>query len=189
MLPQSERRRIVDSWVVEYPASWASICRAIEDDGLAERTLVASAVPGAITDRQPPPSIVMQALEAGDLRRSPGAALALAISPASVWEREIVYEAIRISDGPDDMKAFADDVEAFAYDSLETEHRDRVVRQAARIDSSLPLENFPAASRTLRAGCELVLGDPGAQEAVVALLLVAYARLLEAQPGYVTSAN
>jgi hypothetical protein len=65
LLSESERRRIVRSWAGWYPDRWRKICAEVGDTGLAETTLVASAVRAAVADRIACPREVVAKLEGG----------------------------------------------------------------------------------------------------------------------------
>lgn len=161
LLPQRERRRLVRSWADRYPARWRKICAEVEDRGLAEQTLVASAVRAAVADRIICPRGVVGELEGGALENSPGAAVALALAPQAVWSYEDVVAPSEAIAGPAEIT--------------------RVRAQAARLRRRLPFEGLPRASATLARGYELVAQDDEAAAAVAALLLEAYAVMLEAR--------
>ena len=168
LLSPGERRRLVRSWAGRYPGRWRKVCSEVGDTALAERTLLTSAVRAAVADRIVCPPGVVAELEDGGLERSPGAALALAISPYAVWS----YEEVLAQEEP----------------AVTGQHVARVRAQARRLGRRLPFDGLPRASATLARGCELV-ADDAAAGGVAALLLDAYAILLESRASYVSQRN
>ncbi len=168
LLSRGERRRLVRSWAGRYPTRWRKICSLVGGEAVAEQTLVSSAVRAAVADRTVCPAGVAAELEDGALAGSPGAALALALSPPAVWS----YEEVLAVDGS----------------SVTGQHVARVRTQANRLRRRLPFEGLPHASATLLHGCDLVADDDAAA-AVAALLLEAYGLMLERRASYISQRN
>jgi hypothetical protein len=168
LLSPGERRRLVRSWAGRYPGRWRKVCLEVGDEGLAERTLLASAVRAAVADRIVCPPAVVAELEDGGLERSPGAALALAISPYAVWS----YEEVLAPEEP----------------AVTGQHLARVRSQARRLRRRFPYDGLPRASATLLRGCDLVGADAPAA-GVAGLLLEAYGIILERRNSYISRMN
>jgi hypothetical protein len=169
LLSNGEWRRLVRSWVDRYSDRWHKICRIVQDEAVCEHTLVSSAVRAAVADRVVCPSGVAAELEDGALQRSPGAALALALSPRAIWSYE---EALQ----PGSSRATG-------------RHIVRVRAQAERLRRRLPFDGLPRASETLLSGCDLVATDGAAAAAVAGLLLDAYGIMIEQQASYISRRN
>ena len=169
LLSSGERRRLVRSWAGTYPNRWQTVCSLVGDEAVCERTLISSAVRAAVADRVVCPSGVAAELEDGALERSPGAALALGLSPPAIWSYE---EALR----PDGSPATG-------------RHIARVRTQAERLRRRLPFEGLPCASGTLHSGCDLVAADDAAATGVADLLLEAYGIMLGRRASYVSQRN
>jgi hypothetical protein len=168
LLSPGERRRLVRSWAGRYPDRWRKVCSEVGDRGLAESTLLASAVRAAVADRVVSPPASVAELERGALEGSPGAALALAIAPQAVWSYE---EAL-----------------ATRVPRATGQHIARVRAQVRRLRSRLPFDGLPRASATLERGCALVADDALATD-VAELLLEVYRATLECRACYISQRN
>ena len=169
LLSGAERLRLVRAWAGRYPERWRKICSIVGDEDVCKHTLVSSAVRAAVADRVVCPSGVAAELEDGALERSPGAALALALSPHAVWSYE---EAL-----------------APTGSSVTGQHIARTRAQSKRLRRRLPFEGLPRASATLLSGCDLVAADDAAAAGVAELLLEAYALMLEHRASYISQRN
>lgn len=174
LLDDSERRRIVDDWASDYPDRWSSLCTAAGDVALTERTVVASAVRGAISERRPVPRGPVAMLEDGRLSGSPAAALALVLAPPLVWSRD---DAILLCAAAADRspQPFFDAAEELATEHVDEWHAQRVQTLAERLAAQLPITGLSRASRTLMEGCRRVDADEAVAYGVAAVLLAAYA--------------
>jgi hypothetical protein len=176
LLDTRERRRIVAAWARRYPDRWVSVCAAVGDVALAERTLVASAVRGAISERRAYPLDAFADLDDGALSESPCAALALVLPPPLVWERDdaiLVREAVQA--GVTELARRYDAAEAAASRRVRRVHVSRVRVHAARLASRLPVDRYPCAASTLANGCGEVARHEEFARAVAAALLAVYA--------------
>jgi hypothetical protein len=177
LLSEAEHRRIIDNWVSAYPDRWTSVCSAVGNRALVEHAFVASAVRGAISERRPVPRALVAPFESGNLRGSPVAALGLVFPPALIWNRDAAIllrgrgrQSPRIS--PRDFDRWL----SLAGSFVEGEQVDRVRARARWLAGQLPVAGLPAASDTLRRGCEIVESSDLAASELAALSLVAYAR-------------
>jgi len=169
LLSSNERSRLIRSWRDRYPSRWHAVCSTVGDTAACEHALVASAIRAAVADRVVCPAEVAAELEDGSLERSPGAAVALALSPPAVWSYE---EALR----PDTSRVGA-------------RHTARVRVQADRLGRRLPFDGLPRASSILHAGCELVAADDEVAAGVAELLLEGYGIMLARRASYISSWN
>jgi hypothetical protein len=168
LLPAGERARLILSWAGPYPARWRKICSAAGNEALAEQTLLASAVLGAVADRIVCAPTVVAELEEGALEGSPGAALAFAIAPQAVWS----YEEVLSPGRP----------------LVTNEHIARVRTQARRLRRRLPYDGLPRASATLARGCAIV-ADTAVAAGVAELLIDAYVITLRGRASYISRRN
>jgi hypothetical protein len=177
LLDERERRRLVKSWTDRYPDRWAAVVRTVGDRAIAERALLASAVRAAIGDRRPRPLAVLALLEPGDLGRSPGAALALVLSPGHVWSYEDALAAEAAAGKPGrDLAAWFRTVDDVALARMTPAHAQRLRLAAARLASQLPVPRLPNASAILARACEEVERDAGFARGVACGLLATYVR-------------
>lgn len=167
LLSVDERRRLVRSWADRYPERWARICRHVGDAPLAEATLVASAVRGAVADRLGPRLELVAELEEGTFEESPALAVALVVSPESVWSYEEILGGQRV---------------------MSWAHVERTRAQARRLARRLPFDGLPRASATLLEGCDLVADDHVARK-VAGLLFDKYGLLARVRSDYVSLRN
>jgi hypothetical protein len=168
LLSANERRRIIRSWAGRYPERWRHVCAAVGAASPAEQALLSSAVRAAVADRIVCAPDLVADLEDGALESSPGAALALAISPVAVWSYEEVF-------GPHDPP-------------VTRRHIARVRAQAARLSRRLPLDGLPRSSATLARGCELV-AVAAVAAGVAELLLDGYEMMFQARADRIGRAN
>ena len=138
LLPVEERARIVGSWAGRYPARWAAICRDVGDEALAETTLVASAVRGAVADRICPPRFFAAVLEDGRYDERPALAPAFVLEPGPVWSYEDALSGDR---------------------TVTPAHLERTRAQGQRLLAWLPYKGLPHASATLERACGLLSDD------------------------------
>jgi len=166
LLSEDERHRIVRSWAGRYPERRRKVRASVGDPGVAETTLVASAVRGAVADRHPCPRGMIEALEAGELKSSPGAALAFAIKPDTVWSYE----------------------EVLVGGVVTEEHVARLRMQLEGLERRLPIDGLPRASATLLEGCRLMV-DESLVCRLAELLLTSYELQMGRPASYIRSGN
>ena len=112
-------------------------------------------------------------LEDGALRRSPFAALALALPSLFVWSRDEAAAA-EVAAAYSKRRERTAAVERVAYALMTFAHVGRTRTLARRLASELPIVELREASRILAGACDEVERDVGAARAATAGLLVAY---------------
>jgi hypothetical protein len=172
LLDTAERRRLVDSWARPYADRWASLTRAASDTAAAERALIVGALRMGVDERRRVPRDIVEALEDGQLRRSPFAALALVIPPMFVWSRDEANAASAAASGRRKLRERHRAVESVAYALASFDHLRRTRRLTARLAGELPFDGRPVASDLLAGPCrEVELDDESARTGAVALLI------------------
>ncbi len=182
LLGDSERHRLIESWAGPYEDRWNSLVDASGDVADAERALCIGALRAAVAERQQTPRGFLETLESGALRRSPFAALGLAIEPALVWSFDEARAASAAQDGRRKSKERSRVVEEVAYALMTFDHVRRTRTTAARLGAELPVDGLPTASELLAAACAEVVRDDSAARAVAAALLLGYVKKLCLSP-------
>ena len=182
LLGDSERRRLIESWAGPYEDRWHSLVNASGDVAGAERALCVGALRAAVAERQPTPRGLLATLESGALRRSPFAALGLALEPALVWSYDEARAASTAQEGRRRWKERSRVVEEVAYALMTFDHVRRTRTTAARLGAELPAEGLPIASELLGTACAEVVRDDSAARSVAAALLLGYVERLRLSP-------
>jgi hypothetical protein len=183
-LSPAERRRVVESWTARYPEQWVVLAGAVRDVEVAEDALVTAALRAAAGDAKPCDPAGLAEIEAYP-RVHPGNALAAVIPPSTVWDYEIALEAAEAVAAEERMPAIA----AIGFGRFAT-CAERLRERVAWVERQLPFPAYPHATRTLRAGCDLVAARDGLAELGCAVL-EGYVRLLESgfPAAYITPRN
>jgi hypothetical protein len=177
-LDNGERQRIVGQVRARYPDRWQSLVAATGDEGLTERTVIASAVKCAVIERLPMPRGMVELVEAMPAPASPCGVLVIVLDASLIWERDDAIVIGRSVPRTRDPMAFYTDAHALADRRVERWHLDRVRELAGRIEAQLPVVGLPRASRLLESGVAELQADDEAATWVVGALLAEYARLV-----------
>jgi hypothetical protein len=179
LLGEAECRRVVDSWAGLYADRWGSLTAAAGDIGAAERALVTGAIRAAVMERCSTPRELVEPLEGGALRRSPFAALALAIPPMFVWSRDEAGAGAAAAWRRRKLAERHTAIEQVAYALVTFEHLRRTRRLAAGLAEELPFEGLPVASELLAGTCRDVELDDSSARTASAALLIAYVEQID----------
>jgi hypothetical protein len=178
LVGETERGLIVDQVRARYPDRWASLSRAVGDERLTERTVVASAVKCAVIERLPIRRELLEFIEAAPAPASPCGVLMLALDPSLVWDRDDAIVIGRTVSPSGDPMVFYAEAHALADRRVEDWHLARVRELADRVDGQLPVAGLERASELLAEGIDEIRVDDAAVAWVAGALLAGYAHLV-----------
>lgn len=156
VLGDRERKRIAALHARAFPSLWASLVADVDDEHVAEQTVVVGAVVAALKEDPRPDDQALDLLDDDD----PAEALALCIDPCNLWsifEAAMAEQAVAAIPEHLDDDAYArrwDEVLGREADALATKwHRRRLALLVRRLRAQLPIGGFPHASEVLTRAC------------------------------------